>query len=195
MENVQNHKDIDLGSLKLADEPVKVNSTVVVPFDPPLYVNTELMTATSPLTHEGKMLDYMSARATGGFLKFLRDFEEAVKDTAKRKSTSWWPKRNVTADLIDNGFKTYFKSQDVIKINTRHCTDAVFNSQHEQLSSDSVATGTRFWAVLVAKRVVLGKAEFGVVWALEQMLVKSPATCKVKAINEVVQDDDNEVFA
>jgi len=180
MVNVYNKVDLD--ALPLAETATKIKNVMVVPFQPVIRIQTDLLTATSPLCDENKdLLPNIYAKANGPFLNFLKEFETSILKAAKHNAATWWPKRNV-ADMIDNGFKSYFKGDDVFKINVKTSAEAiVFDQTSSELPNEAACTGSKFWAVLEAHRVVLGKTEFGVVWKLDQMMLKPVVKCEVAA--------------
>lgn len=186
--------DVDLAALPLTNKPVKVDNVMVVPFEPVVRVQTDLVTATGPLTDEnGDLLPNLYARASGPFLRFLRAFEDAVLEAAKANAQTWWSKKQCSPGLIENGFKSYFKTDDVFKINVKSTTEAlVFDKDGNELGNDALGSNSKFWAVLEARRVVLGKTEFGMVWKLNQLMLKPAARCEVSPPPAVQAEDDGD---
>ena len=186
--------DVNLASLPLVTKASKVDNVMVVPFEPSVRIQSDLLTATSPLTDEnGDLLPNIHARASGSFLRFLKAFEEAVLEAAKTHAATWWSKKQCSASLIDNGFKSYFKGDDVFKINVKSTSEAlVFDKDGNELGNDALTTNSKFWAVLEARRVVLGKTEFGMVWKLNQLMMKPAARCEVAPPPSTGGDDDGD---
>lgn len=174
------YADVDLETLPFAKQAKKVNNVLVVPFEPPLRIQSDLLTATTPLCDENKdLVPSMYVQAQGSFLKFLKDFEKAVLKNAKENASSWWTKPPSTA-MIENGFKTSFKNEDVFKMNVKHTSEPIVFDHHQNDLPDSVAgAGVKFWAVMEAQRVVIGRQEFGVVWKLCQLMLKPAVKCEI----------------
>lgn len=183
--------EVDLKALPLAEKPGKVDNVLVVPFEPVIRIQTDLLTATSPLCTRGEdggteVLPSMTAKASGSFLTFLRDFEKAVLESGKANSAKWWPRRKVEPGLepgvIENGLKSYFKSSDVFKIRVDTSAETlVYDLNERPIDPDKLSAGERFWATLEAHRVVIGRSEFGLVWTLDQAMHKPTTACVVRA--------------
>lgn len=193
---VSAYSDIDLKNLVLAEKPSKVENVMVVPFDPSIKIQTDLVSATGPLVDEnGDLLPNIHARASGAFLKFLKDFEASVLDVAKSHASSWWTKKQCTPAMVESGFKTYFKGEDIFKINVKSADQPlVFDEDGNEVGDESVTSSSRFWAVLEARRVVLGKTEFGMVWKLKQLMLKATAKCEVNPPRAQAGEDDGDFF-
>ena len=185
--------DVDLSKLPFKKSPVKVKNVLTVPLEPAVKIQTDLLTATTPLCDENKeVLASLYARANGPFLKFLKSFEDTLLAAAKDNASTWWPKP-VTAAMIDNGFKSYFRNDDVFKINIRQPVEPlVFDCEGKDLPDDAVGPGVKFWAVLEAQRVVLGKQEFGIVWRLNQLMVKPTTKCEITLPSDVSNIESDE---
>lgn len=172
--------DVNLEALPFAKQAKKVNNVLVVPFEPPVRIQTDILTATTPLCDENKdLLPSIYVQAQGPFLKFMKDFEQAVLVNAKEHASNWWTKPP-SPTMIDNGFKTSFKSDDVFKLNVKQSSEPiVFDHQQNDLPDEVAGPGVKFWAVLEAHRVVIGRQEFGVVWKLSQMMLKPAVRCEI----------------
>ena len=197
---VSRFSDVDLKNLHLAEKPVKVDNVLVVPFEPPLYIQTEeTLTATSPLCTRAEdgsceVLPSLTAKVGGPFLEFLRQFETALLDTAKAQSNKWWPRRNLDAGAVENGLKSYLKGTDVLKMKVDTEVDPlVYDEAGTPTETDIIKPGQKFWAVLKANRVVLGKTEFGMVWRLHQVMHKPVTACVVVPQQMKSKPADNEV--
>lgn len=201
MADVTGYKQVNLCKLPLADKPVKIDGVLAVPFDPIIRIQTEdLLTAMTPLCTKGEdgnveMMTSMTAKATGAFLTFLKQFEKSVLGVAKKESSKWWPRKNFDDTVIEHGFKSYMKGADVFKL--RVDTDVeplVYDEQGLPADIDAIRPGQRFWAVLEAHRVVIGKNEFGLVWKLHQIMWKPANACLVvpqpQKQKVTVTDDD-----
>lgn len=186
MDGVTHYSAVDLEALPLAEKPGKIDNTLVVPFSPPVRIQTDLLTAVTPLSTRAEdgtceVLPSLTARASGDFLAFLKKFEAAVLATAKANAGKWWPRRNLDAGVIENGHKTYMKGKDVFKLKVDFTGDPiVWNLKSEPQESDVLTPGQQFWAVLEAQRVVIGRSEFGLVWRLHQVMHKPMAACVVR---------------
>lgn len=172
--------DVDLDTLPFAKQATKANNTLVVPLEPAIRIKTDLLTSTTPLCDENNdILPNIYARAQGPFLKFLKDFEQAVLTGAKNNAQAWWPKPPTTA-MIDNGFKSSFRNEDVFKMTVKQTADPlVFDHEQKELPDQAAGCGVKFWAVLEAQRVVIGRQEFGLVWKLSHMMLKPAAKCEL----------------
>lgn len=177
--------EVDLAKLPLEEKAVKTNNVLVVPFKEPIRIQTSLLTATSPLCTPGEDGSYeirpsITARASGSFLVFLKKFEDAILKAAHDGSNKWWPKQKFEAEFIDNAFRRYMKSADVFKIRVDSSLDpVVYDESGSPVGPEVLAPGQKFWCVLEASRVVLGKTEFGVVWRLVQAMHKPAPACVV----------------
>ena len=187
MDGVTPFSQVDLDRLPLADKPVKKDGALVVPFQPPVRIQTDLVTATTPLCTRAddgtcEVLPSMTARASGDFLAFLRRFEAGVLAGAKANAAKWWPKGRWDAETIQNGLKSYMKGQDLfkLKVDGGGTDPIVYDMQSQPLEPDVLTPGQHFWAVLEAQRVVIGKTEFGMVWRLHQVMHKPAAACIVR---------------
>lgn len=178
--------NVDLANLPFEDKPVKSNNMLVVNFKEPVRVQTDLLTATSPLCTQAEDGSFevrpsITARASGSFLTFLKKFEDAILKAAHANSNRWWPKQKFEAEFIDNAFRRYMKSADVFKIRVDSSLDfVVYDEAENPLGPEVLTPGSRFWAVLEASRVVLGKTEFGVVWRLVQAMHRPAPACVVR---------------
>ena len=186
--------EVDLTNLPLADKATKVENVMVVPFDPPVKIQTDLLTVTGPLADEaGELLPNIHAKASAGFCTFLKSFEAAVLDKAKANASSWWTKKQCSSAMVENGFKSYFKSDDIFKINVKSAGESlVFDYDGNELGIEAVASNSKVWAVLEARRVVLGKTEFGMVWKLNQLMLKPATKCQVAPPKNQTADDDGD---
>ena len=190
-----NFGDIDLSALPFAKQATKVNNALVVPLEPAIRIQSDLLTATTPLCDENKdILPNIYARAQGPFLAFLKEFEQAILAGAKENAQAWWPKPPAPA-MIENGFKTSFRNEDVVKLTVKQTAEPiVFDHEGKDLPDQAVGCGAKFWAILEAQRIVIGRQEFGLVWKLSQLMLKPAAKCEVTLPAVGLQDTDDGDF-
>lgn len=187
--------DLDLSKLPFSKAAVKVNNVLTVPLDPIIKIQTDLLTTTTPLCDENnELLPSVYAKATGPFLNFMKSFETAVLTAAKDNASTWWPKP-VTPTMIDNGYKSYFRNDETFKLSIRQSAQPiVFDAEGHDLPDEAAGVGAKFWAVLEAQRLVLGKQEFGIVWKLNQMMLKPAAKCEIRPPEHVPVESDEGDF-